>query len=113
MLDSFVIVTALFIEASVRGAGKFTSRSMSLANCNGRTHYFTGQKPGVYYEAGFMHGLGRKVIWLVEKQELDKVHFDVRQYNFIVYDAAPDAKLRLYHRIMAVEGKGPVSTDAA
>jgi hypothetical protein len=67
---------------------------------------FTGQKPGVYYEAGFMYGLGRKVIWLVEKPELEKVHFDVRQYNFIVYEAAADAKSRLYYRIMAVEGRG-------
>lgn len=68
---------------------------------------FTGQRGGVYYEAGFMHGLGRNVLWLVEKTELEKTHFDVRQYNFIDYDSAPDAKTRLYNRIMAVEGKGP------
>lgn len=74
---------------------------------------FTGQRAGVYYEAGFMHGLGRKVFWIVEKRELEKVHFDVRQYNFIDYDAASDAKSRRYYRIMAVEGKGPGPIGAA
>jgi hypothetical protein len=68
---------------------------------------FTGQRAGVYYEAGFMHGLGRNVFWIVQKQELEKVHFDLRQYNFIDYDSSSDARSRLYYRIMAVEGKGP------
>jgi nucleoside 2-deoxyribosyltransferase len=68
---------------------------------------FTGQRAGVYYEAGFMHGLGRNVFWLVEKKQLDQTHFDVRQYNFIDYESPADARKRLYDRIMAVEGKGP------
>jgi hypothetical protein len=71
---------------------------------------FTAQRAGVYYEAGFMHGLGRNVIWMIEKSELTNVHFDVRQYNFIDYDTPADAKSRLYYRIMAVEGKGPEPT---
>jgi hypothetical protein len=73
---------------------------------------FTGQRAGVYYEAGFMGGLGRNVFWMVEKKELDQVHFDVRQYNFIDYETAAEAKKRLYDRIMANEGKGPDFKDA-
>jgi hypothetical protein len=68
---------------------------------------FTGQRPGVYYESGFMHGLGRHVIWLVEKSALKDVHFDVRQYNFIAYDGPEEAKVRLFNRNLAVEGRGP------
>jgi hypothetical protein len=68
---------------------------------------FTGQRAGVYYEAGFIHGLGRNVFWMVDKQDLANVHFDLRQYNFIDYDSVPDAKSRLQYRIMAVEGRGP------
>jgi nucleoside 2-deoxyribosyltransferase len=68
---------------------------------------FTGQRAGVYWEAGFMHGLGRNVYWMCEQTELDKVHFDTRQYNFIDYLSAAEAKKRLYDRIMAIEGKGP------
>jgi hypothetical protein len=59
-----------------------------------------------------MHGLGRNVFSMVEKRELEKVHFDVRQYNFIDYDSAADAKSRLHYRIMAVEGKGPGMAEA-
>ena len=70
---------------------------------------FTGQRPGVYFEAGMMLGLGRTVIWMCKKQELEsgKVHFDTRQYNFIDYESIADAKKRLYDRIVAIEGEGP------
>ena len=68
---------------------------------------FTGQRPGVYYEAGFMQGLGRNVYWMCERSDLGNVHFDNRQYNFIDYDSSEDAKQRLYYRIMANEGLGP------
>jgi hypothetical protein len=74
---------------------------------------FTAQRNGVYYEAGFMRGLGRNVFWVIEKQELTKVHFDLRQYNFIDYDSPKEAKDRLYYRIMAVEGKGPGAASSA
>lgn len=46
---------------------------------------FTGQRGGVYYEAGLAHGLGKQVVWLCREDELNKVHFDIRQYNFIVW----------------------------
>jgi hypothetical protein len=68
---------------------------------------FTGQRAGVYYEAGFIHGLGRNVFWMVDKEELANVHFDLRQYNFIDYDSVLNAKSRLQYRILAVEGRGP------
>ena len=70
---------------------------------------FTGQRYGVYFEAGMMMGLGRTVIWLCDKKELDegKIHFDVRQFNFIAYESQEDARARLYMRILAVEGEGP------
>jgi nucleoside 2-deoxyribosyltransferase len=70
---------------------------------------FTGQRYGVYFEAGMMIGLGRTVIWLCDKEDLDegKLHFDVRQFNFIAYESIEDAKMRLYNRILAIEGEGP------
>jgi hypothetical protein len=68
---------------------------------------FTGQRAGVYFEAGTMTGLGRTVIWMCDKQELARVHFDVRQRNFIDWESVEDAKQRLYKRILAVEGEGP------
>jgi hypothetical protein len=48
---------------------------------------FTGQRAGVYFEAGMMAGLGRNVIWMCDKSELEEVHFDVRQRNFIDWES--------------------------
>jgi hypothetical protein len=73
---------------------------------------FTGQRHGVYFEAGLMLGLGRTVIWMASKDELSRqnwLHFDVRQFNFIVYDSAAEAEKRLYDRILAIEGEGPAT----
>lgn len=68
---------------------------------------FTGQRNGVYFEAGFAMGLGLPVIWTVRKDEIDNVHFDTRQYNHIVWEDAADLRRRLAERIRATIGKGP------
>jgi hypothetical protein len=73
---------------------------------------FTGQRHGVYFEAGLMLGLGRNVIWTCRKEELSEhggLHFDVRQFNFIAYEGTADLHKRLYDRILAIEGEGPVA----
>ncbi len=62
---------------------------------------FTGQRGGVYFEAGFAMGLGLPVIWLVRKDEVEKLHFDTRQYAHIVYESAEELKQKLYNRIAA------------
>ena len=68
---------------------------------------FTSQRAGVYFEAGMMNGLGRTVIWMCDKGELEKVHFDVRQRNFIDWASVDDTRKRLYDQIRAIEGEGP------
>jgi hypothetical protein len=75
---------------------------------------FTGQRGGVYFEAGLMQGLGRHVIWMCRREELEnsKLHFDVRQFNFIGYSSDDEARKRLYDRILAIEGEGPRVTSA-
>ena len=69
---------------------------------------FTGQRGGVYFEAGFALGMGIPVIWLCRKDELKKVHFDNRQYNFIVWEEGnlDDLAKKLQYRIEATIGKG-------
>jgi hypothetical protein len=68
---------------------------------------FTGNRHGVYFEAGLMMGLGRTVVWMCNADELKEMHFDVRQFNFIDYESLENAKTRLYNRILAIEGEGP------
>jgi hypothetical protein len=69
---------------------------------------FTKQRGGVYFEAGFAKGLGLEVVWLCHKDEIDKVHFDTRQYSHIVWEHAklPDLSKALQHRIEATVGRG-------
>lgn len=71
---------------------------------------FTGQRGGVYFEAGFALGLGLQVIWVCKNEELASVHFDNRQYNFILWEADKlDAlTIALQNRIEATIGRGPL-----
>lgn len=69
---------------------------------------FTAQRGGVYFEAGFTIGLGRHVIWLCRDDELDKLHFDTRQYNFIKWtpDKLENLSSAITRRILATIGQG-------
>ncbi len=62
---------------------------------------FTGGRGGVYYEAGFAHGLGVPVIWTCRQDWVDRLHFDTRQYNHIVWGTNDDLTNRLHDRISA------------
>ena len=70
---------------------------------------FTGNRGGVYYEAGFAHGLGLPVVFMC--REGDDLHFDVRQYNCIFWklDALDEARERLKNRLLATLGQGPLN----
>jgi nucleoside 2-deoxyribosyltransferase len=74
---------------------------------------FTGNRGGVYFEAGFALGLGQQVIWLCRKDELDKVHFDTRQYNHITWeiDKLPELARALTLRIEATIGRGEFGNE--
>lgn len=62
---------------------------------------FTGTRQNVYFEAGFAQGLGRDVIWCCNDSDKDKLHFDTRHLNHIVWTDSADLKQRLADRIRA------------
>src|SRR6266404_1141512 len=62
---------------------------------------FTGQRGGVYFEAGFAMGLGIPVIWTCRISDIERLHFDTRQYNHIAWRDTADLKERLINRIEA------------
>lgn len=68
----------------------------------------TGQRGGVYFEAGLALGLGLPVVWTCRQDQLDQVHFDSRQYNFVTWqvDNLADFRGRLQNRIEATIGAG-------
>lgn len=68
---------------------------------------FTGQRAGVYYEAGFAHGLARPVIFCVRSDQLEAVHFDTRQYSHVPWTTPAELKPRLLNRILATVGRAP------
>lgn len=64
----------------------------------------TDEKPNCYYELGFAHALGKNVIHTINKETA--IHFDVKDYNFIIYSRVQELAVRLRQRIQAtVESK--------
>jgi len=62
---------------------------------------FTDQKNGVYFEAGFALGRGQKVIYTCKASDVDKLHFDIRSYQQIIWKDAVDFKQKLIDKIEA------------
>ena len=69
-----------------------------------------GARGGVYYEAGFAHGLDIPVIFTCRKDIVDRklIHFDTRRYPHIVWNSPEELKMQLEDRIGAVIGDGPL-----
>ena len=68
-----------------------------------------GARGGVYFEAGFAHGLGIPVIYTCHRDLVKELHFDTRQYAHILWDSPEDLREKLKNRILAVIGQGPVA----
>ena len=70
-----------------------------------------GARGGVYYEAGFAHGLKVPVIFTCRKDLIELVHFDTRQYNHITWESVSELRKRVADRISATIGDGPVRNN--
>lgn len=57
------------------------------------------ERPNVYYELGFAHGLNREVIMLAQKGT--QLHFDIKDFNVIFYANASELRSRLEKRLNA------------
>ena len=68
---------------------------------------FTGQKHGVYFEAGYALRAHIPVIWTCRKEQIGELHFDVRQFNMIDWESHEELANRLRFRILALVGEGP------
>ena len=66
-----------------------------------------GARGGVYYEAGFAHGLDIPVIFTCRLDTVESLHFDTNHYNHIVWENPEDLREKLRNRILAVIGEGP------
>ena len=68
---------------------------------------FTGHRGGVYFEAGYAMGFGIPVFWTCRKEDMDKLHFDIRQFNCIDWTTTEELATRLSVRLEAMLGEGP------
>ena len=71
------------------------------------THGKDGARGGVYYEAGFAHGLNLPVIFTCREDAVETLHFDTEHYNHIVWSNPMELREKLKNRILAVIGEGP------
>jgi len=72
---------------------------------------FTGNRSGVYFEAGFAMGLGMPLIWTCRQDYISELHFDTRQYNHIVWENSEDLKDQLIYRIEATIPKHKIASS--
>jgi hypothetical protein len=61
----------------------------------------TGQRNGVYFEAGFAMGHQKNVIWSCKADDLKNVHFDTRQYNHVLWNDENDLYSKMKNRLLA------------
>jgi len=72
-----------------------------IRTCQFMVADFTGQKAGVYFEAGFAKGLGREVIWTCKEDDFKNVHFDIAQFSHIIWKNSAELRSRLAYKIKA------------
>lgn len=59
----------------------------------------TEARPNCYYELGVAHALEKEVIHLANSAQ--DIHFDVKDFNFIIYSDGGDLERKLHRRIRA------------
>jgi nucleoside 2-deoxyribosyltransferase len=62
---------------------------------------FTYHRGGVYFEAGYGLGRGKKVIYTCNTDHMANAHFDIRNYQHIVWKDTLDFKTQLINKIEA------------
>jgi nucleoside 2-deoxyribosyltransferase len=65
---------------------------------------FTKQNNGVYFETGYAMALNIPIIFCCKKNEFNKMHFDISQYNNILWENEGALSDRLAKRLAAVVG---------
>lgn len=62
----------------------------------------TEARPNCYYELGVAHSLGKEVIHMTNSAK--DIHFDIKDFNFIVYSRQDELSEKLVQRIEATAG---------
>jgi hypothetical protein len=110
MNDAYAAIEAALIDTGwqphridrVEHNGKIDDRIIADIRRSGLViAEFTGQRGGVYFEAGYAMGSGIPVIWVVREQDIAEVHFDTRQYNHVTWSTPEELTAKLHTRVVA------------
>jgi nucleoside 2-deoxyribosyltransferase len=61
---------------------------------------FTGQRAGVYFEAGFALGLGREVVYVCRDDDFKNTHFDTNSYSHVIWADLQELETKLRARLL-------------
>lgn len=69
----------------------------------------TGMRPNVYYETGYAHALGKRVILF--RKSGTNIHFDLAGYNCPEYENLRDLREKLTRRLVNITNKEPRKSE--
>ena len=70
----------------------------------------SGSRPNVYYEVGFAHALGKRVILF--RKAGTGIHFDLANYNCPDYENLRDLREKLTRRLVEITNRNPSNEEA-
>ena len=88
-----------FLDLDAHNENIFNKMMAEIVGCKFLIADFTSQNTGVYYEAGYAKALGKTVIFTCKSSDFERVHFDIKQTQFVVWNDASDLEQKLYDQI--------------
>ena len=98
--------TPYYLDQDAHNGNIFDKMLAEIQGCKFLVADFTYQNAGVYYEAGYAKGIGKTVIHTCREDEFDKIHFDIKQIQFVIWKDEGDLGRKLKEQIQKSQLSG-------
>lgn len=88
-----------FLDRDVYNENMYSKMIDEITACKFLVADLTSQNQGVYFEVGYAKALGKTVILTCQEDELEEVHFDLRQTQIVLWRDADDLQMKLADHI--------------